>query len=133
MQFSLQLFASGVFAVHAVLGCGVHHACQHGVAAGRCTAQRHAEHHCDHHSGDREQPAGGEHAPADPCQHAVCSYVKAETQRVDLADGDAASFTTMSPVNATPAAQAASAISESLCKADLSSTHLYVLHCALII
>ncbi|MCI0334944.1 MAG: hypothetical protein L0228_17190 [Planctomycetes bacterium] len=112
----------------------MHHACQHGVTAVLCTAQRHAEHHCDgHHAGDGEQPVDGDHAPADPCQHAVCSYVKAETQRVDLSDGGAASFTLAAPVNTATDVQVASAKSEPICRADLSSTHLYVWHCALII
>jgi hypothetical protein len=134
MQSFNCLLASLVFAVHAVLGCGFHNACQHGFAVVSRTAADHVEHACAAHDhGDSHEPADDDQKPADPCQHVACSFVKAETPRIDLTHANVAWLTAMLPVTQSHRGQIASATCEPICKADLSSAQLYVWHCALLI
>jgi hypothetical protein len=122
------------FAAHASLGCGAHRTCEHSttVASEAHTCHKHshsvAAHHRDHNAtADHEE---GE--PCDPCSHSDCSYVKAETQQVDAASPLASSFALL-PVSLTEVSESTNRFDEPVCQADLSSTQLYVWHCALII
>jgi hypothetical protein len=124
------LLTSLVFAAHALLGCGVHHVWQQAppiaVAAG---------HSCSHHDHNKgpEAPAGGERSPGPPCQHLACSFVKADTVRVDQGEDESwALASLLCPARAGAAQQLRSA-ANTICAADLSSAQVYVWHCALLI
>jgi hypothetical protein len=133
MQTFVCVLTSLVFAAHALLGCGAHRTCEHRTAILADSAVRHAEHACRaHHEEHDEAPCDGDHESPDPCSHSVCSYVKAETQRVDLLNDTLALRAALTPVELQDDA-AAAAVFQPVCLADISSTHLYVWHCALII
>ncbi len=125
------LLTSLVFAVHALLGCGIHHACEYGAevvaAASGCEKHGHSHEHC-HHGGHPPH----EHEPCEPCAHASCSYVKAETQQVS-------SLVQMTYVFMLPAVEPyvvslrAGSVRAPEMRGDCYATELYVWHCALII
>jgi hypothetical protein len=58
--------------------------------------------------------------------------VKAETQQIDLSDAIVAFSAALSPVDAGQGNAMTGAV-QPVCRADLSSTQVYVWHCALII
>jgi hypothetical protein len=123
-----------VFAAHAVLGCGVHHVCLHG-----STIAEGIDHQCSHHDavpgpcGQSQAPADDGPCPLDRCQHMSCSFVKADTVRID--HGERSGSLVGAPLQAvyTFAAQRRLADCEPACPAILSAAQLYVWHCALLI
>jgi hypothetical protein len=134
MRTFICLLTTFVFAFHASLGCGAHRACGNSTVmfgnaeVGHNHVRDITGHHHDHNgTADHE-----DNQPCEPCSNSDCSYVKAETQQVDAAGhltlGTA--LLTFSPIETS---EPPSRYSEPLCKADLSSTQLYVWHCALII
>jgi hypothetical protein len=134
MRTLVCLLTSLVFAVHALVGCGAHRSCEHRTAILSGHQVAHESHDCvAHHHGDREAPEDGEHDSSAPCSHSVCSYVKAETQQVDLSNAFVAFWTAMGPIEVGPSGAMSAAIVQPVCRGDLSSTQLYVWHCALII
>jgi hypothetical protein len=73
---------------------------------------------------------------ATPVMHALhsdCSYVKADTQQVDLSADMALLIGTIVAVDPHHEGSFAAAIRDPICRADLTSTQLFVWHCALII
>jgi hypothetical protein len=121
-----------VFAAHALLGCGAHRTCEHRTAILSDAAATHMEHDCDaHHAGHDDVPCDDERSGS--CSHSVCSYVKAEAQRIDLSNDLLALSSALAPVELGPGNATAAAVLEPVCRFDLSSTQLYVWHCALII
>jgi hypothetical protein len=141
MQRTVQIITSAIFALHALLGCAMHHSCQHGVAVARCeVGKKHQAHHCTcrhhavaHDDDGASEPCHDDHAPADPCKYTSCSYVKAETQRVNLADHQVAAVLPAATIVALHSSPIASAVCVPVSRADLSATEIYVWHCALII
>lgn len=134
MERLLQIVTSVVFAAHALLGCGVHYACRHNPTREVCSAAHDHVHGCaGHHEGESPEPCD-DHSPAAPCQHVSCSFVKAETVRLDQSSGHvewmAASAT---PLELVESPQVFLTVNEPLCAADLTSTPLFVWHCALIL
>jgi hypothetical protein len=104
------------------------------VAVLDCTARHHAAHECDSHScHDEGQPGHEEHEPSPPCQHSICSFVKAEIQRIDFSNDVVAWFPPAAALDSIQNGHVAATFGEPICRADLSSTQLYVWHCALII
>jgi hypothetical protein len=85
-------------------------------------------HHHDHDA----VPDHDSDEPCEPCSQSDCNYVKAETQQVDSASHVAISFALL-PVSRTEISESRGRVVEPVCRADLSSTQLYVWHCALII
>jgi hypothetical protein len=59
--------------------------------------------------------------------------VKADTQRLDVSNAMTALLPALVATNSRTDAPGTSAVETPLCQADLSSTQLYVWHCALII
>lgn len=128
------LLTSLAFAAHALLGCGVHHVWQQGSAV-----FEHAELSCSHHGdlshypGHSPAPADHQPCPSERCPHIGCTFVKADTVRIDLNDQ------TASPVATPRCAVQASFTDFGRAECDvaglakLSSAHLYVWHCALLI
>jgi hypothetical protein len=134
MQSIVCLLTSLLFAAHALLGCGAHRACEHGTAIWAGSATAHAEHECvAHHDGHDGAPSDKDHDSSEPCSHSVCSFVKAETQRVDKSNDVVTSWVLSAPVELGQGDAASLAVFEPVCRTDLSSTQLYVWHCALII
>ena len=134
MQLYSRLLTSLVFAAHAMLGCGAHRTCDHSSAIVNCAPSSHAVQECvAHQSGHGEKPSHHGHEPSAPGSHSVCSYVKAETQRIDLSNDVAALFAAIAPVDPIHDGIFTHAVGAPICRADLSSTQLYVWHCALII
>jgi hypothetical protein len=134
MRTFICLLTSFVFAVHASLGCGAHRTCEHSttVASGARTCHQHAHGAtADRHDRSTAPEHGGEE-PCDPGSHSDCSYVKAELQQVDAASHLAFSFALL-PLVAAEVGESPNCFGVPVCQADLSSTHLYVWHCALII
>jgi hypothetical protein len=125
------VLTSLVFAAHAVLGCGVHHAC-HEACAGAVAAGHSCSHH-GHDEGPDAPPGEGEHSPGRPCQHLACSFVKADTVRVDQGEHVSWDATTLLFSARAEAAQRPGTAGKSICAADLSSAQVYVWHCALLI
>jgi hypothetical protein len=134
MQRFYRLLANVLFGVHALAGCNAHHAWSHGVASYDQSAVQHADHDClsDHHD-HPHVPSRDSEGPAHPSQHDACSFVKAETVRINHGYSYDAWLTALLPVDQCPCDQLAFADFEPICRADLSSTQLYVWHCALII
>lgn len=133
MRLICHIATGALFALHALLGCGLHHLCQHGAAVVSCTVSHDGGHRCHaHHHGNDEVPAEHDPAPADLCQHGVCSYVKAETTPAPALDIQPA---WIAPVVAdvSLAPHVAATAEAPLCNADLSTTQIYVWNCALII
>jgi hypothetical protein len=134
MQSLVCLLTSLVFAAHAVLGCGAHRTCEHGTATWADATARHAEHACvAHHNGHDATPCDNHQHSSEPCSHSVCSFVKAETQRVDVSSDVIALWAASAPAELGLGDAGSAAVFEPICRADLSSTQLYVWHCALII
>jgi hypothetical protein len=134
MQNVLCLLTSLVFAVHALLGCAAHRSCGHRAAILPRDHEECGVHACvTHHEGHDSQPADDEHDSPAPCSHSVCSYVKAETQQVDLRNAIVAFWAVLRPIDLGPSGAVTAAVSEPICQADISSTQLFVWHCALII
>jgi hypothetical protein len=134
MKFLICLLTSLVFAAHALLGCGAHRSCELGTAILAGSGAVDEERHCAAHDcGNGETPCDGDREPSETCSHSACSYVKAESQRVDAADDVAAFCATPAPVDLQHFAATSAAVLEPVCRVDLSSTQLYVWHCALII
>jgi hypothetical protein len=134
MERLIQIVTSVVFAAHALLGCGVHYSCRHNPAREICSATQHVHHDCGGHHEGQSHESSDEGLPEAPCQHVSCSFVKAETVRVDQGVGHvewiAAAAMLVEPA-ATP--QVFLTANEPLCAADLTSTPLFVWHCALVI
>jgi hypothetical protein len=134
MQRFHRLLTSLVFTAHALLGCGVHHACQYGLGVIHHTADYHSGHVCRAHGhDDSSAPANDDQEPTNSCQHVACSFVKAETPRIDFASRHVAGLAATLPVEQDHGGQLVSTAGEPVCMADLSSTQLYVWHCALLI
>jgi hypothetical protein len=134
MQNVVCLVTSLVFAAHALLGCGAHRTCEHRTAVLDEQVHSHAAHECAiHHGGHSDAPADDEHHSPEPCSHTVCSYVKVETQQADLSHDVRLAWIALAPVDASAVEAVGAAVGEPVCRADLSSTQLYVWHCALII
>jgi hypothetical protein len=134
MQFSVSLLTSLMFAAHALLGCVAHRTCEHRSAIVSCTATSHAGHACTaHHDGHDGEPAEHEGGSSESCLHSDCSYVKADTQQVDLSADMALLIGTIVAVDPHHEGSFAAAIRDPICRADLTSTQLFVWHCALII
>jgi hypothetical protein len=134
MDRLIQIVTSFVFAAHALLGCGVHFSCRHNPAVEICSSDHDHAHGCASHDEGEPYESGEEESPEAPCQHVSCSFVKAESVRLDqggqpiewLAATAALLEPAMSP-------QVSLSASEPLCAADLTSTPLFVWHCALVI
>ena len=128
------LLTSLVFAAHALLGCGVHHVCQNGSAIGERAAQP-----CSHHDGpaghreDSPGPADDAQRPSRSGQHTACSFVKADTVRIEHGERYASPIAGPLCLRRMEAVQVGRVECEPICEANLSSTHLYVWHCALLI
>jgi len=134
MQLFLHVLTSLVFVTHALLGCGAHRACEHSTTVNSTVAAHHAEHQCAaHHADLGDEPGQHEGEPSPPCPHSDCSFVKAETQRVDLSHDVTAWIAAIALVGSVHDGGLADAVYEPICRVDLSSTQLYVWHCALII
>lgn len=128
----LCLSTSLIFAVHAVLGCSIHHACAHSHTIAAHDAFAHEEYDCAGHDHDDAAPADESECPSHSCQHVTCSYVKAETVQLDGSG-------TQSPAPAIAAdetvkpARVFQAIIAADVRLQFSSTPLYVWQCALLI
>jgi hypothetical protein len=132
MQLIVSSLTCLLFAAHAVLGCIAHRTCEHHSTIAH-TAADHAEHDCTaHHEHHDCDPADRDHS-ADNCSHSDCSYVKADTQRLDISNATTALLPALVTTNSLTDGLGTSAVETLLCRADLSSTQLYVWHCALII
>lgn len=133
MRIACSLLVGLVFAAHALVGCGVHHLCQHGVSILHCTASDEAEHACHSHGCHHDsEPTDDGDEPSPPCNHSICSFVKAETSRVDFSDFVVPCFMAATAVESIDNGPEALAC-EPICRDHLVATHLYVWHCALII
>jgi hypothetical protein len=134
MERLIQIVTSVVFAAHALLGCGVHFTCRHNPAVEVCAADHHHAHDCASHDEGSPYESGEDESPQAPCQHVSCSFVKAESVRLDyggqLVNLLAATPTLLEPVMLPHVYRTAN---EPLCAADLTSTPLFVWHCALVI
>ncbi|MEX0612098.1 MAG: hypothetical protein WD229_08250 [Pirellulales bacterium] len=134
MQRFTQLLTSVIFAAHALLGCGVHHICQHGSVVVESAA-----HQCSHHDGpashrgDSHAPADNHQCPMQQCQHMACSFVKTDTVRIDHGERTISLVASLHCTAQTDAAQTHHAACDPICKANFSSVQLYVWHCALLI
>jgi hypothetical protein len=130
----IQFVTSVVFAAHALLGCGVHYTCRHNPAVAVCSTADHHSHDCASHHEDDSQESSDDPAPAAPCQHVSCSFVKAETVRVEQGMGHVEWIVQVAPsIELTATSQRILVANEPLCAADLTSTPLFVWHCALVI
>jgi hypothetical protein len=134
MERLIQIVTSVVFSAHALLGCGVHYACRHNPAREVCSTTHHHSHECaSHDEGDSQEPLD-DHTPAVPCQHVACSFVKAESVRLELDRGHGECLAAAAIVVEPAAApQVFMTTHKPLCAVDLTSTPLFVWHCALII
>jgi hypothetical protein len=63
----------------------------------------------------------------------ACSFVKADTVRIEHGERNASPIASPLCLRHMEAAQVGRAECEPICVANLSSTHLYVWHCALLI
>jgi hypothetical protein len=133
MQSFVCLLTSLVLAAHAVLGCGAHRPCEHRAAILADGTAAHAGHECAAHHGHSDLPCEKERDSSEPCSHSVCSFVKAETQRVDLSNDAVTSWAGSASLALSQSGTLTAAIREPVFRADITSTHLYVWHCALII
>jgi len=131
MQGFHQLLASVAFAAHALLGCGVHHAC--------CVAKLESPANCHWHlagAAGHDAPCHPGEAPQphrDSCQHVPCSFTKAEVVRIEK-DTRKATFQIALPTSAAAhSIQTCEAVGEPFRSAPSTSTALYVWHCKLLI
>jgi hypothetical protein len=135
VQQLLSLSTSLIFAVHAVLGCSVHHACSEAQPRGEQAACGVARHHCHCHGHDHDAaPADESNCPAQCCQHVACSYVKAEQVRIDDDNSPSAPAAVLPAValNSSSPPSFHIAVAPDIPRI-LSATPLYVWHCALVI
>jgi hypothetical protein len=132
MQLIVSSLTCLFFIAHAALGCIAHRTCEHHSTIAHAVAE-HADHDCTaHHDHHDSESADDDHSP-DNCSHSDCSYVKADTQRLDVANAMTALLPALVATDSLFNASSTSATETPLCRADLSPTQLYVWHCALII
>jgi hypothetical protein len=129
-----------MFVAHILFGCCLHHA--HGDEGERAAAREECgHHHCCHHAtpatGDADHsehnaPAD-DHEPTTPCEHGRCSFVKCDTQRVDVSPA-LAFWTPLATVDVLAPSYdptlAADVLSVAVTRADCP---LHVLYCALLV
>jgi hypothetical protein len=134
MERLIQIVTSVVFAAHALLGCGVHYTCRHNPAVEVCSTTHDHSHDCASHHEGESQESGDDQSPSEPCQHVSCSFVKAETVRVDQSAGHVEWVVPVAPsIELTATSQRFLTTNEPLCAVELTSTPLFVWHCALVI
>lgn len=134
MQRIVYLLTSLVFAAHALLGCAAHRTCGHRTAVFTGQPENHADRDCAaHYASHGNEPGEDRHQSPETCWHSACSYVKAETPRVDVSANWAASWAVLGPVEKGQADAWAADVGEPVHRVDFSSAQLYVWHCALII
>jgi hypothetical protein len=122
-----------VFVAHAMLGCCVHHLCEHDPLQGEHLAA-HAHH--NHFACHSDAPDGPSHEHSDndhQCDHVACSFVKADSLHVDFERQLSPFDIILSFEFDSLPSLAKTASWPAICKADISSAHLYVWHCALLI
>jgi hypothetical protein len=134
MHRCFQILMSVVFAVHALLGCSAHCACPHNPVLHIVGTLCQTEHDVGKHGeGESHEPCDHDSPDCD-CQHVSCSYVKADTVRFVQGGGHVARVT-LTPVLVGTSQSSQHFVRDSgqLAAANLSSTPVYVWHCALVI
>lgn len=124
MRNFVSLVTSLVFCVHATVGCNTLHAWSHDAADGHALSRHTAHDQSSEHQ--RSVPERDRVCPA-------CSYVKADAPQFELSNDVVVSWVASAPLDVGSLAAVTAAVGEAVFPVDLSSTHLYVWHCALII